>query len=332
MFPAILTSDLHLTDAPCDEYRWSIFDRIAEHAKREKARSIIILGDLTDAKDRHSARLVRRVTYSIAQLADERDVHILKGNHDYVNEDYAFFSFLTLIDHVRFIETPYDFGTPRCVFIPHSRDPEVLKQGLRLVDDKTVYCFMHHTVGGAKASNGQVMQGDEIKFPRPSSVKYFSGDIHVPQRVGPLEYVGSPYPVHFGDTFGARIMVLNKDTTNRSIHWTGLQRRVVDVHQEYDIDRLGDFLRQDDQVKIRMHLSRSDLDGWTELKQAAQKKCDLLGVRIASIELAPAATRRQLISVDRPDLAHSSPQEVLRRYAKQQGVDPLALEQGESLL
>jgi hypothetical protein len=189
MYPALLTSDLHLTDNPSDEYRWSIFDRLEAVGKQCDARSLLILGDLTDAKDRHSAKLVNRLTNSIDSLADVMNVYILKGNHDYLNEDWPFFDFLGRLDGVKFLVNPLSLKVgnepAHWVFIPHTRD-KVL-HGIRLVQPTTRYCFMHHTVKGAIASNGMRMEdeGPGIRWPHVDTCKYYSGDIHVPQRVGP---------------------------------------------------------------------------------------------------------------------------------------------------
>jgi UDP-2,3-diacylglucosamine pyrophosphatase LpxH len=55
---AIITSDLHLTDRPQDEYRWGIFPWLVNQSKELEVENLFILGDLTDFKDKHSAKII----------------------------------------------------------------------------------------------------------------------------------------------------------------------------------------------------------------------------------------------------------------------------------
>lgn len=331
MYPAVLSTDLHLTDAEPDEYRWSVFDRFIEAGRKHKAESLVLLGDLTDAKDFHSARLVNRIVGEVTRmLATFERVIILKGNHDYLNKESPFFEFLSAIKGVHFVVQPTRIG--RWLFLPHSR--EVPLPGLDLVDSSITHCFLHQTVAGAIASNGQEMEGElpSTKFRHADTCQYMSGDIHVPQRCGVVEYVGSPYPVHFGDAYRARFLVLLGPGRSdiKQYFWDGLTRHTVTIKHPKELAQLD----IGDQLKVRLALSQADLADWHEMKREVQRLCDLQGVRLVSCELVRPATRRQLLSQgvsmhERRTITHS---EVLERYCAARKVDGKTAEVGEEIL
>ena len=79
----MITSDLHLTDRVQDEYRWEIFPWLKKQAKKHEVSRIYILGDITDAKDRHSAALVNRIADGFWGLSMHTPLYVVIGNHDY---------------------------------------------------------------------------------------------------------------------------------------------------------------------------------------------------------------------------------------------------------
>lgn len=326
LYPALLTTDLHLTDAPADEYRWSIFDTIEEQRRKHKARTLLILGDITDAKDRHSSTLVNRIVDALTGTGMQ--TIILQGNHDYLLLGHPFFEFLNSIPGVQFITKPTRIDN--WVFLPHSRKTPL--PGLDLIDSSVSHCFMHQTVNGATASNGQRMEGEITSkgLPRPSTCKYYSGDIHVPQFCGHVEYVGSPYPVHFGDAYKPRMIVLEDEEDTIVVPWRGIRREVADIDAASDLDKHD--LEHNDQLKVRLHLSRAEAAEWHVHKEAVQVWCDKRGVRLSSIELQLPPVRRQLIEHDAPQARDVAPLSVLQRYASSRGIDEEVLAIGSSII
>ena len=104
----IITTDLHLTNRERDAYRWDLFPWLEKKLATTDSTDLVILGDLTDAKDGHSAALVNRITDTLANLPVQ--VTILKGNHDYIDEETPFFRFLNKLDNVHFIVQPLENG------------------------------------------------------------------------------------------------------------------------------------------------------------------------------------------------------------------------------
>lgn len=332
MYPAIVTSDWHLTDNPSEEYRWSIFDRVEALRKKYNAKSLLVLGDVTNAKDRHPARLVNRVATNFARLRFDETV-VLRGNHDYLQKEHTFFGFLSELENVQFVVEP--LRRDDWVFVPHSRD--VPLPGLGLVDGTVTHCFLHQTFSGAVASNGQTMEGEgTTALPHPQTCAYWSGDIHVPQcvRVGDavVEYVGSPHPVHFGDRYKPRVVLLADEFHHQSIAQEGHPARAsVKIAGPEDVAGLG--LGHDDQVKIEVALHASDMPRWAEIQREVQHECDKRGIRLHALTLKAPARRRQLIGPDGGGVRPSADaRSVLDRYADDRGLHRAFVETGKEFL
>ncbi len=329
-YPFLLTTDLHFTDHAHDAYRFEVFKWLEALRVKHKARTLLILGDLTDSKDNHPARLVNVIVNWLYVFAKDMQVIALRGNHDYLNKEDPFFEFLGCMPNVRFINEPTRMGD--WVLIPHSR--EIPLPGLDLVSKDTRFCFMHQTVTGAIASNGQAMQGElRASLPHAKTCKYYSGDIHVPQVCGDVEYVGSPYPVHYGDSFNARVLaILDEGGRGKEYNWTGLRRFSETITSLKGLDALE--LREGDQIKLKLALTRAGMPEWQEIKRRVVKRCEDLKVQLTSIELLSPRVREQLVDREGGTSKHAdaTPLAVFERYCANRGVDGQTADVGEDLL
>lgn len=309
--PALLISDLHLTDNPQHEYRWGLFDHLDGLLPEEGIKTLAILGDLTDAKDFHSATLTNRVVQQVMRMRQHvKHVTILLGNHDYLKRGHAYFDFLNKLDGVRFVVKPYEDldGDVAVLWLPHTKTPGADWGGLNL--EHFNYVFMHQTVTGSVTSNGQKMQSD-AQFPDMRSwPKIYSGDIHVPQTVGPVEYVGSPYPVHFGDTFAARMVLIDRRRRSVDLAYQSVQRATVTVRSVAELRAAG--IGAGDHVKLRIQLASADKHEWSRVRRECAEYLAQLGAATHGVELqvegASRATGRLEAEVKISDL------EALRRF------------------
>lgn len=282
--PALLTSDLHLTSNPRDEYRWTLFDFLEDQCRVEQVKTLCILGDTTDAKDYHSATLINRVVEQVTRIKQRvKQVIILMGNHDYLKRGHAYLSFLSHIPGVRFVSEIWEdtlTDGPSTLWLPHTKTPEADWKDLDTTHYN--YIFMHQTVGGAVASNGQRMEGEGVPD-LTAWGKVYSGDIHVPQIIKGVEYVGSPYPVHFGDTFSPRCVLL--DSRNRAVdlHHTTIARRMITVPSLRELKRIE--FHPGDQVKLRMELNAEDKHDWSRIRRLAMEHLKHEQVEVHGLEL-----------------------------------------------
>lgn len=305
--PAILVADLHLTANPDDEYRWGLFPWLCNELDLERAETLVILGDLTDAKDYHPAQLVNRVVKAIDSLrAHVPRIVILRGNHDFLKDGHVFFEFLSALPGVEVITQPTEDAeqSKLTMFLPYTKTPATDWKGWDF--SHYDYLFLHQTIKGARASNGQQMDGEDL--PPLNATKVFSGDIHVPQRCGAVEYVGSPYHVHFGDAFKPRCVALDRAGAQFDLVFPSIKRLTLDVRgvRELRVISLG----RADQVKIRVHLSEAEKHEWRSIRDEAVTIVETAGANLKSIELVVEKTRER-VRVGQPAAKTIDPARIL---------------------
>lgn len=242
-----------------------MFPWLLAECASEKAKTLLILGDLTDAKDYHPAELTNGIVKSLVPFTWAGiEVVILLGNHDYLRAGHAYFEFLNEIPGIRFITSmtalDEDSG-PTAIFLPHSKNPSKEWQGLDF--SHYDYMFMHQTVKGSIASNGQAMDGEPL--PALNAGKVYSGDIHVPQVIGAVEYVGSPYHVHFGDDFKPRCVLIDGRNRKHDLFFETISRRVLRVQSAQGL--VGQRIRAGDHVRVVVTLAPSERFEWPRIKR-----------------------------------------------------------------
>lgn len=281
----IVTADLHLDDKPQHEYRWGIFDWLANQQKKHNASGCLILGDVTDEKDCHSSSLVNRMVAGLTKLRPP--VYILKGNHDYIRQDNPFFGFLGYIDGLSFISEPTALDSG--IFaIPHQPNQSGFDAACEGIEPLSKLVLLHGCFEGALAETGQRLTGlraSLIEKKQPRLV--LAGDIHKPQLVGGLiNYVGAPYRVRFGDDFEPRALFV--DTNLGSCHSLDLRfafpmKHSFTIRTADELYKLG--TRKGDQVKITIKLAREEVTEWSKYKKNAMDVCRELGLEVFGVKL-----------------------------------------------
>lgn len=330
MLPVLIAADLHLTASPSDAYRWSILDWMWEQIEVEGLKTILILGDLTDAKDYHPSELANKLVAGVSRLASKCKVVILLGNHDYLKKGQGFFSFLNCIPNVQFITEPTEDLEPgiSCMLLPHTRTPAKDWAGMDF-GQHYQYVFMHQTVGGAVASNGQEMNGEDVP-PFPPGPKVMSGDIHVPQIIKGVEYIGSPYHVHFGDDFAPRCVLIDRRYKHHDLTFKTPRRVSLKLSSLKELKRRVTALDPGDMVKLTLELPRSEIVGWSALRREARLVLDQAELKVESLRLSIARSERRLDV--KPDRRVLSDEQVIERFVLRDELGADALELGLELL
>lgn len=328
-------ADLHLSAKLSDEYRFTFmnehFHAIAARGGK-KIDAIVVLGDLAQEKDHHAAYFVNRVVETMRELTKIAPVIILMGNHDYANEGQAFFEFLRHIPGIYFISKPL-FGSAfpidkfksmfrKTLFLPHTRNYKKDWDGIPLKGWNTI--FAHNTFTGADTGSGHLLSGIRTGiFDRNANV--ISGDIHFPQKIGPVTYVGCPYTINFGDKFRPRLFrgsPLMGDF--HSVYVDNYpQKRVIEIAQITDLaTKLG--VNAGDLIEIRLQVeSMANWQALTEkmLEWCAKRQVHLIRPKPILIE---KATRKNVVVAD----SGQSDKEVIEKYGKRRGVDNEVLQMG----
>jgi len=295
---------------------------------------LIILGDLTDAKDNHGAELVNRVVKEIRDLAALGiRIIILAGNHDWLRQGHEFFKFLSVIPGVEYVAKPTEDAEltgSSAYFLPYSKNPARDWEGMDFSHYQ--YLFMHQTVKGAVSSNGQEMDGEPL--PPLNAVKVYSGDIHVPQVVrtglGEVEYVGSPYHVHMGDAFRPRCVLLERNGNPVDLHFETISRVTVKVTSLDELRKLK--VRAGDQVKLRVELSPADRHEWAAVRREAQSLLKAKGVEVNGVELVAPKSRRRIPLLDGIPARRESPEDSVVRFVEREELGGATLDVGLELL
>ena len=265
----IATTDIHLTDNPDHAYRWRIFDflkqRAKEHRRNGDVPKLIIAGDMTENKSGHSARLVNDFAQQIATASEYfAHIYLMRGNHDYKPGEGSFFHFLRWIRHVTWADDIYwasnfapEQRSKSIVLAPHGVDFADVRRKCALENPNFLFC--HATFNGAKAANGFALDGESLKELRGIKARIFSGDIHTRQKLGPVEYIGTPYPIDFDEDHSCRVIEISDTGKVTSVPTDIIRKHTLTCSNKKELHKRLSETRPGDQVKVRWHMSTADL-------------------------------------------------------------------------
>lgn len=336
----VVTGDLHLSENPRDEYRFAFLNwllkLIEDSGTRGKSfpvdgttaiETLIVLGDLTEEKDRHSAYLVNRIVEAFIKLAALVHIVILKGNHDYTtNPDNPFFRFLGHLTNISWYNNPIKFKDNELgnvMFLPHTRD---YKTDWAKLDFKSCdLIFAHNTFAGADVGPRRM---DGIPPELFGRVPVISGDIHVPQTFGNITYVGAPYTCDFGDKYEPRILVLDAKTT-KSVPVAGVQKRLVEIATITGLVNCHE-LKEGDIVKVRIKVNPNQREAWSTMQEQVRGFLENRGIichTVQAVGLENLGTKR-----DPKAPSGRTDDEILVDYGKRFGVGKDFLAVGSDLM
>lgn len=331
----LVTADLHLSANPRDVYRFKAMEYLAGLVEKHKVETLLILGDLTEEKNYHSATLANDVVDLIFNLSCMCPVFILRGNHDYTDADCPYFFFVRHMDRVRWINKPTLSQISKemaCLFLPHTTNYKKEWVGAVLGEQhwKDInWVFAHNTFEGASTEHGHRLHGIPTTIFPADDVEVISGDIHTPQQIGCVTYVGSPYTVDFGDSFEPRVLLLTADKM-KSIPMLGPQKRLVELDASTLQGWECDHLFKDDIVKVRYALQEAERDHWPEIKD--QIKSRLIANDCIPFLIQPVLEKSTQKKVLTASHRSKSDEQVVKDFGKQFKVPEPTLETGLELM
>lgn len=324
-----VTADLHLASKARDAYRHDAMKRIIAKVRELKCNRVLILGDLTEEKDHHSSELVNAIVRYIDELADICPVYILQGNHDFnKNPGQPFFGFLNYIPYVRWIGKPTLIGAR--LFLPYTKDWEKDWSGLDMV--KPEYIFAHNTFMGATGGFGCELEGIPLEAFGKRKGPVIAGDVHVPQKLGIVQYVGAPYLVDFGDDYEPRAILIEPDRSPwYSLSLAGPQKRLVEIHYQNlsDMSCISN-VNAGDIVKVRISVTHEQGPRWAEMKEQVRKWGEEQGCTVHAIvpEMLNDGGKRQ----ERQKRDMKPDAEIVKEYGTNRQVDHKTIEKGLEML
>lgn len=339
----IASADLHLTDKPSDEYRWGLFPFLIKQVRKTGAKFVVLAGDITDAKDKHSAILTNRMVDNLAMLGKEAMVIILRGNHDYIDEGNPFFGFARHLKNVSFIVKPtlMILTGYEVLLLPNTRDYEKDWKGLDFAAPK--FIFAHQTFDGCLTENGTRLPGIPPSVFAGTKAKVFSGDIHVPQKIGKnIEYIGAPYRIRFGDSFEPRVLFIGDDGKTEDLKLSVQSKVLVDLSSPSSAKEVVKLLNRaldkaevfnGDQVKVRVSMKRSAFADWPAIRAAIVVAAVDNGIELVGPELVAELTKSEKPKDGQKLLVEAvSPLGMLQAYAKKKALPNELKIAGEAIL
>lgn len=332
---ALIISDLHLTENTHDAYRWEVFSTVRTYLKQHNIPDLFILGDLLDKKDRHPSELVNHLINELVECSKIAHVTILKGNHDYLKPEHPFLDFLNHIDNITWIDKPRLMfkDVDKILWLPHSRTPEVDWEELEY--DDLDFVFMHQSVIGCKVSNMfEMNHGLNLKWlTSRTKAKIYSGDIHVPQDIDVLTYIGTPHPVAFGDHYQPRMLHL-KDSVHVEIPLHTIQRLALTITSIDDLKSICKIhkAKAGDHLKLKIKLPHSELSQWSDLKQVIQAWCERQELKLFDLTLEKYTVEEDLETINRTHFRSVDPKIALAAYVQSEQLDTYTTQLGEDLL
>jgi hypothetical protein len=160
-------------------------------------------------------------------------------------------------------------------FLSHTKDFNKYQLGvasLPLTSEtwRADYIICHQTFQNAKSENGMLLSGIDPSIFDNINAKVYCGDIHTPQQIGKVTYIGSPYLIHFGDQYIPRLLLLDpQQGIEQSIYFPSIRRHTLTIENPDELLKIN--LNPNDQVKVRFKLNNK-LD-WDQRKKEIKQLC-----------------------------------------------------------
>lgn len=280
----LLCSDIHLDDKDRNEYRWGLFSWIKNVCKEQEIGTIIIGGDIFHNKDKHTSFLVNRFVDSIVNLLQTTDqILMIKGNHDLIEHSNPYLKWINNIPNVRFFIKPETFiiQNKKFLFLPNSSSPIQDWEKCLTQIQEADFIICHQTFEGSISETGYKLSGISQSIFKDIKAKVYSGDIHKAQKLGKITYIGTPYPINFGDQGLFRNLFLNLETEEeKSLSYKTIKKHTLHISNPSEINNYK--LKKGDQVKIK--LSIENQGDWENFKTEITNRCKELEVDLHQIE------------------------------------------------
>ena len=337
----LLVADVHLVEKLEEAHRWDVFAKVKEICLFEQIENVCFMGDTWDKMDRYGAALVNRSVEELTTLvANGINVAVLQGNHDYKKEGVSFWDFLNSFPNITYITKPVEANqvwggkNTSPMFLPFSPNPKeewacIPLQGYPLI-------FMHQTLAGSLVEGGRKIEKEPHALPIfPRGVTIYSGDVHCPQTIGRVTYVGTPHATRFGEDWPGRLLIIDTDNPSEfgAITLASVKKEILNISSVADLDVLAmkKSLANGDQIRVRCSLNKDNFMDWSIIEGNIREWAALQGLSIASVE---GAVEEQIdvegsesqISSDH-SIEQLSPEDIVRLFAKEENLgEPVILE------
>jgi DNA repair exonuclease SbcCD nuclease subunit len=277
----LLSADWHLTDNDIEKYRWNVFDVLIKTSIENQVNTIILSGDIFDRRDKHPGTLINSFINAILDIKQKinAEILILAGNHDTPLKNTYYWSFLNSIG-IKYIWNPELFND--VYLLPFSPNPVEDWKELDFNNVKAI--IMHQTIAGAVVDGDRVITDAPHPMPKLPDIPIYSGDIHRPQFIQGVTYIGVPHPTRFSEDWPNRFLLINDVdwSTYKEIPIESIRRCVLEISNAAVLNQTE--FKKGDQLRIKFKLTNRGLALWPTEEQAIREWAKQKEVTIVSIE------------------------------------------------
>lgn len=276
--------------------------------------------------------LINRLCSAVIALARLCSVLIVQGNHDYEDVDNPTFGFLHELENVKYLKHPavLDQSGRSVMVLPHARKVKnVWWPTMDRVGEVDVV-LAHQAFNGAVGMNGHRIES--LASPNwfashATKATVIAGDIHLPQKVGRVNYVGAPYPINYGDEYKPRCFLYDSDSGLSDLRVPSIKKAVIECSSMEEIASAMEGFGAGDRVKVRLALPREEFPDWAKYREQVAKFVASREVFLYGCELRPIEERKRQRIEDAPEqIADKS--EIVTSYAKARSVPESMLRAG----
>lgn len=332
---SLLTADWHLTDNPLDEYRWDIFPTMIAVCCEHQINRIFILGDFVDRKDKHSGWLLNRVVASLRLLKEETsaDIVITMGNHDMPLKGTPYWDVLNTMG-IHYVIEPELIAGVWC--LPFAKDPLVEWRELALASGRAI--LMHQTIAGSLVDGDRVIENTPNPLPIfPRGVPVYSGDVHRPQTIQGITYIGIPHPTRFSEEWAGRCLIVkgNNFKEPQPLFLAHIKRAIIEIYAaEVLANSYLTPYKKGDQVRLRFHLPVHALTSFHALEAQARETAQRREVTVVSVEALVETRNQEEAKEERAQVIDSvlDVEQTVRLFGQTENLGADVIEQGLALL
>lgn len=315
---AVLISDVHYNLKTIDVANAAM--TLAINKAIELNVDLIVSGDLHDTKANVRGECIIAINKTFTRRG--LTIHVLRGNHDSLNEKSTEHSLHFLPVNCMVYSTPQKFernmlhslgvGYPDVYLVPYFHDADELREYLKTVPPKSTL-IMHQGIQGSNA--GEYFQDKSALRPEDvAGFRVISGHYHTRQTIdlpdgGRWDYVGNPFTLNFAEANDPikGFQILYDDGSLEFVP-TNLRKHIV-----IELDQLpyGQFARgldyknvkENDLVWVKVYGTKEDLQ-----KLVKENIATNLGVKDFKLELIPDEVKTEVqhnLPTSQPELLDS---------------------------
>lgn len=219
---------------------------IANQIKLHKPRMVVCLGDLFHSPEVITIKTLYAMCVGLSFVKAACEAvgakhYVILGNHDILSEKSSISGMFAIKGFFEEVIYEADYKTEldkKLLFLPYSSNLGEVYKTLLDARENADYIFTHLDFAGCRYNSGI---SSHSNISPDIGVPCISGDIHLPQKVGTVQYVGSLVQNQFGFTDLENVggcLVLNLETGKTKLIQNNLSKHYVTFYDDGDLSKL----------------------------------------------------------------------------------------------